>query len=503
MKNRESGILLHITSLPSSFGIGDLGPAAYRFVEFLADADQRCWQILPLNPTDLAYGNSPYHSGSAFAGNPLLISPELLVRDGLLSPEQMASPPRFPRERVDFQAVVDYKGSLLQWAFERFKEKDAPADYFAFCDENAYWLHDFALFAALKSHYRGRVWSEWPGELRDRDPEALDRALQALSGEVDREKFIQYLFFRQWRELRRTCAEKGIQIIGDLPIYVVYDSADLWVHPHLFNLDQDKRPLTAAGVPPDYFSETGQLWGNPVYRWEVMRRNGYAWWRQRISHNLALYDILRMDHFRGFVGYWEVPAGEKNAVKGRWIQAPAMDFFKHITEAFPSLPAIAEDLGTITPDVTEVMDHFGFPGMKVLLFAFGGNLGTNPYVPHNHVENCVLYTGTHDNNTVRAWFEEEAAEEDKARLFTYIGREIPSDNIHWELIRMAMMSVSRTVVFPMQDILGLGAESRMNRPSKKDGNWQWRLLPEQISPELAERLREMVRIYGRNAPADR
>lgn len=497
MNGRGSGILLHLTSLPSQFGIGDMGPWAYRFTDFLLESSQRFWQVLPLNPTDPVHGNSPYHSTSAFACNPLLISPELLVEEGLLAPGDLAPVSGFPPERVDYTAVNAHRHHLLQQAYDRFRERERTGDYDAFCGNNGNWLDDFALFVALKAHFGGRLWRDWPQDLRDRDPFALRSAREDLAEEFEKQRFLQYVFYRQWTALRQYCNEKGILLIGDIPIYVVYDSADVWTHPEWFNLDPEKRPYTVAGVPPDYFSETGQLWGNPVYRWDALMETGYDWWIQRIAHNLKLFDYLRLDHFRGFVGYWEVPADEKDAVRGVWREAPAMDFFQKLTEHFPSLPLIAEDLGVITPDVRAVMDHFRFPGMKILLFAFGSDLPVNPYAPHNHVRNCVVYTGTHDNNTARAWFEKETTPEDKGRLMRYLGREVTGEDVHLDLIRLAMMSVADRVIFPMQDLLGLGEAARMNRPARRDGNWQWRILPEQLSPDLAGRLMEMTEIYGR------
>ena len=494
---RGSGILLHITSLPSPYGIGDLGPWAYRFVDFLAETNQSYWQILPLTPTDSAHGNSPYHSISAFASNPLLISPDFMVRDGFLAKADMKPLPNCPKGQVDYNAVTAYKQRLFCLAYERFKTTKNTDEYERFCSENSHWLEDFARFAAFKAHLHGKVWSEWPQGARDRQPEALQSATDELYEGVEKERFLQYVIFKQWSSLKNYCNQKGIQVIGDIPIYVTYDSADVWTHPELFKLDNEKRPYAVAGVPPDYFSETGQLWGNPVYRWDILKEKGYGWWVQRMKHNLKLFDFVRVDHFRGFIAYWEVPATEKTATNGMWVEAPALDFLNHLTRKFPNLPIIAEDLGVITPDVREIMRHFELPGMKVLLFAFGEDLPTNPYIPHNLVKNCVLYTGTHDNNTVRGWFEEEATPGEKRRMFHYLGREVPVEELHWELIRLAMMSVTNIVIFPMQDILGLGGESRMNRPATAEGNWQWRLLPEQLTNPLAERLLEMTEIYGR------
>jgi 4-alpha-glucanotransferase len=498
MRRRGSGILLHLTSLPSPFGIGDMGPWAYRFIDFLAETQQSFWQILPLNPTEPIHYHSPYHSISAFAGNPLLISPVFLLQDDLLLQSDLESVPEFPLERVDYQQVLDYKAGLWSRAFGRFQSKGMKDEYERFCLEHSPWLDNFALFTALKTHFGGQVWSEWPQGLRDRDAEALQAARRELADAVQMTKFLQFVFFKQWTLLKNHGNQNGIQIIGDIPIYVDYDSSDLWVHPELFKLDDSKKPYVAAGVPPDYFSATGQLWGNPLYRWEEMKANGYTWWIQRIAHNLKLFDLVRIDHFRGLVAYWEVPATEITAVHGQWVEAPAMDFFKQLAKKFPHLPIIAEDLGTITPDVREVMNHFELTGMKVLLFAFGDDLATNPYLPHNLPRNCVAYTGTHDNNTIKGWFEKEATAEDKKRLFRYLGREVPVQELPQELIRLLMMSVANTVIFPLQDILGLGEEARMNCPSTQEGNWECRLLPDWPTPPVGDRLREMTEIYGRS-----
>jgi 4-alpha-glucanotransferase len=499
LNQRGSGILLHFTSLPSPFGIGDFGPWAYRFADFLAKTKQSYWQCLPLNPTDIEYGNSPYHSTSAFACNALLISPELLVQEGALTEADLEPVPAFSRNRVDFELVVSYKQKLLSLAYDRFKREGTNGEYRSFCSQHVSWLDDFALFVALKEEFRGRPWNEWPDKLRDREPEALFRAGERLSEKIQEQKFFQYLFFKQWSSLKKYCTERGIKIIGDVPIYVVHDSADVWMHPNLFNLDHEKRPLTVAGVPPDYFSKTGQLWGNPVYRWEVLKSTGYEWWTKRIAHNLNMFDVVRVDHFRGFMAYWEVPATEKIAVDGKWVEAPGMDFFSRLSAVFPDLPIIAEDLGTITPDVWATMEHFGFPGMKVLLFAFDESLPRNAYAPHNHTKNAVVYTGTHDNNTAKAWFEKEAGDQDRARLSLYVGKKITPENVHRELIRLAMMSVSDTAILSMQDLLGLGEWARMNRPAQAKGNWQWRLIPEQLTDPLTHRLLEMTELYGRNS----
>ena len=497
MKRRGSGILLHISSLPSPFGIGDLGPEAYRFIDFLADAKQSFCQLLPLNPTEPVYYNSPYHSTSAFAGNPLFISPSLLVKEGLLDKVDYEPLPDFLINKVEYQNVVDFKNILFQKAYERFKTKP-DEEYERFCVQESPWLNDFALFVALHSRFEGRAWSEWPHDLRDRKLEALHSANQELFDMVNQQKFLQYIFFKQWRALKKYCCQKNIQVIGDIPIYVQHDSVDVWSHPEFFKLDENKRPAVVAGVPPDYFSKTGQRWGNPVYNWDVLRQKGYDWWITRIACNIKLFDFIRIDHFRGFKGYWEIPAEEKTAVNGRWVEAPAMDFFTQLAKKVAYLPIIAEDLGIITPDVSEVMNYFEFPGMKILLFAFGQDLPTHPYIPHNLPHNCVAYTGTHDNNTIRGWFNKEVTGEDKKRLFRYLGRDVTPDELNWEMIRLLMMSPANTIIIPAQDILGLGEEARMNKPATLTGNWEWRLLPDQLTPALAKRVRELTEIYGRS-----
>lgn len=498
MQTRRSGILLHITSLPSHYGIGDFGPEAYRFVDFLAASGQSVWQVLPLEPTSSFCGNSPYCSHSAFAGNPLLISPDLLVQEGFLDRSDVADRAVFDDERVDFDRVYPLKYRLLQKAFEKFAgRQEMDYEFNRFCEANADWLDDYALFISCKRNFHGAEWNDWPVELRDRHEPALQEWQGKLSREVFTAKFFQYLFARQWTALRKYCRDKNIQIMGDIPIYVSLDSADVWAHPQIFKLNEDKRPIFVAGVPPDYFSSTGQLWGNPVYNWDVLQSRRYDWWIKRIEHNLDLFDMIRLDHFRGFVGYWEVPAGESTAVSGAWMAVPARDFFDTLLRRFPYLPVIAEDLGTITPDVRETMLAYGFAGMKLLLFAFGDDLATNPYVLHNHTQNSVVYTGTHDNNTVKGWFAKEASESDKDRLYRYLGRSVDEENIHWELVRLAMMSVAATAIIPMQDVLGLGENARMNLPAAVHGNWSWRLKGALLTGEWEQRLLEMTRTYGR------
>ena len=498
MSRRGSGILLHITSLPSPYGVGDLGSASYDFVDFLAQTQQSYWQILPLNAINSAYDISPYHTVSAFACNVYLISPEVMVRDGLLAGGDLKPRPDFPAGCVDYESVIEYKNRLFQKAFEHYRKgKIQDERYKKFCTENSSWLEDFALFMALKKHFRGKAWSDWPVEIKNRNPEAVQSAIRELDSKIEREKFLQFIFDRQWRRLKTYCRKKGIQIIGDIPIYVDYDSVSCWTYPEIFKLDKKKRAQAVAGVPPDYFSRTGQLWGNPVYRWEELKEREYDWWIDRFKRSLKLCDILRLDHFCGFVRYWEVSAGRKTAIKGKWKKVPVYDFFTHLKKKFPRFPIIAEDLGFITPEVKDIMLHFDIPGMKVLLFAFGRDDPRHPYLPHNYEENCVVYTGTHDNNTVRGWFESEAKPREKTRVFRYLDRNVKKQEIHWEFVKLAMMSKANTAIVPVQDILGLGEEARMNLPATKEGNWRWRLLPEQVTSSLARKLLEITQISGR------
>ena len=494
---RGSGILLHIISLPSRFGIGDIGPSARKFIDFLEEAGQTYWQVLPLNPTSDGEKNSPYSSSSAFAGNIKLISPELLVRDNYIPPESIANLPSFPANRIDYEAAMAIKSELLNQAYDNFKDRHDKIGFEKFCAESAYWLDDFALFVAFKEHFNELSWGDWRLELRDREPKALAGYSEKLRERIEKEKFWQYIFFAQWTELKDYAHTHGIEIVGDLPIYMSHQSSDVWAHPELFKLDEQKKPAFVSGVPPDYFSKTGQLWGNPVYNWERIKETGFDWWIHRVRHNLNLCDLLRIDHFRGLIGYWEVPAGEKTAINGKWVAAPGMEFFSTLKNYFSSLPIIAEDLGTITSDVKELMAKFEIPGMKVLLFAFGGDLAENPYVPHNHIKNCLIYTGTHDNNTIKGWYDNDASEFEKTNLAKYLGWEPDSDNIHWILIRMAMMSVADMVLIPMQDILGLGSEARLNKPSTIQGNWLWRLDEAELTSVIAKKLWDISEIYNR------
>jgi len=500
---RRSGILLPLFSLPSGFGIGDLGSEAYRFADFLAAAGQGIWQVLPLHPTDPIHGHAPYSSASAFAGNPLLVSPERLLREGLLHESDLDDRSSFPAGRVDYPGATAFKERLLGLAWRRFKRRSSrmtEPEWELFCREHASWLDDYALFRALKARFGGAPWHLWPRPLRDRQTEALRAAGEELTEAVSREKFLQYLFFIQWRDLKRYCNDLGIQIVADMPIYINHDSADVWTHPDLFQLDRRKKPAFVAGVPPDYFSKTGQLWGNPLYRWERLKKTGYAWMLARIGQELKWADWVRIDHFRGFVNYWAVPAGSPTAVNGRWVEAPAVDFFGKLFGRFPRPPVLCENLGSNTPEIAQVIDCFEFPGMRVLLFAFDTDPSQNPHAPHNVGERNVLYTGTHDNNTILGWFEREATSRAKRNLARYLGRRISPKRLHWDMIRLAMASPAGIAVFPAQDLLGLGQEARINRPGTVEGNWIWRLLPGQLTPTLGRRLREMARLYGREAP---
>lgn len=495
---RSSGILLHITSLPSPYGIGDLGAGAYKFADFLAEAGQSLWQILPLSLTCRSYGNSPYSSYSAFAGNPLLISPDQMVEDGILSKADIDCHPVFPEDKVNYSAVTEYKNKILGSAFEKNKEKlSEESEFEKFCFDHSHWLDDYALFIALKKNFNGSVWNKWPNDLRDRCKDAILEWQGKLRESILMEKYFQFIFYKQWHSLKNYCDSKNIRIIGDIPIYVNYDSSDVWASPEIFKLDENKGLVFVTGVPPDYFSTTGQLWGHPVYNWDILKETNYSWWVKRIEHNMQLFHMFRLDHFRGFVGYWEIPANEETAINGKWVEAPATDFFNTLLKHFNKLPIIAEDLGAITPDVREAMDRFGFPGMRVLIFAFGEDISTNPYAPHNYIKNCVVYTGTHDNNTLRGWFKNETNTEDKKRIFEYIGREVSAKDIHLELIRAAMGSVANMAIIPMQDILGLDEKARTNIPASSKGNWEWRLLPEQLTPILTKKISELTRIYGR------
>lgn len=499
MSKRASGILMHITSLPSRFGIGDMGPEAYRFADFLRDSSQSYWQVLPLNPTDLSFGNSPYSGPSSYAGNPLLISPELMMEAGYLSADDLSIKPFPGRGKVDYSLVSEYKTALFFRAFAN-AASSLPVDrgFNEFARENEDWLDDYALYASVKRILGSGTWREFPAELRDRDGESLDAWREKAGSEILYHKFLQYIFFSQWNSLKSYVRERGIRFIGDIAYYINYDSSEVWSSPGLFKLNEDKKPGFVAGVPPDYFSKTGQLWGNPVYDWEAIKERGYEWWIRRIGHNLKLFDSLRLDHFRGFVSYWEVKAGKKTALDGKWVSLDAESFFDTLFSHFDKSRFIAEDLGYITPDVKEIIKKYGLPGMKILLFAFGNDFPYGDYLPKNFSSgNCVVYTGTHDNNTVMGWWKKDAGSAEKHRFFKYIGKVIDEGDINREFIRLAMMSIADTAIFPMQDLLGLGAGAKMNRPSTKSGNWEWRLRHGYYRSELINKLTEITRASDR------
>ena len=542
---RASGILLHPTSLPGRFGIGDLGAAAYDFVDFLARSGQSLWQIMPLGPS--GYGDSPYSSFSAFAGNTLLISPERLVKDGLLTEEDIKETPDFPGNRADYGKVTEYKRALLNKAYENFKaaeDAEMRGQYDGFLQFAASWLDDYALFSALKDEHKGASWHTWQQGLVKRTQGALDRARATFRDRIEAHKFFQFVFFKQWLELKSYCAQKRVKLVGDMPIFVAHNSADVWARPEFFKLNEDGSPKVVAGVPPDDFSETGQLWGNPIYDWERMRADGFKWWIERLRATFLLVDIVRIDHFRGFAAYWEVPAEHETAERGQWVNAPGKELFTAVKRALGEIPVMAEDLGTITPDVYALRDEFNFPGMRVLQFAFGGD-ASNPHLPHNYVSHAVAYTGTHDNDTVVGWFEsrsvaepdeqetagkdsaqknsgakgaekkgsaseslkeKESAADDKAQEAEQLKREreyclkyLGSDGteIHWDFIRAAYASVADTAIIQLQDALGLDSSARMNLPASTEGNWAWRFAEGALTDELSARLKEMSEVYGR------
>ncbi len=494
---RAAGVLLPVTSLPSRFGIGDLGRNAYHFIDFLYNAGQSLWQVLPLHPTSSVLGNSPYSSSSAFAGNPLLISPEGLVELGWFAESDLDDIPDFPETEVIYERVYEYKYSLLDRAYQRFREHTEREEFHAFCHEHSFWLDDYACYLAIKKVYQGQAWYDWPEALRDRQTNALDSVRRDQAEEIERQKFYQFVFYSQWSQVKDYANSRSVVLVGDTPIYVHGDSADTWSNQTIFKLGDDGRPTLVSGVPPDYFSKTGQLWGNPVYDWATLEKTGFKWWLTRLAHMLNLYNTIRIDHFRGLIACWEVPAGEKTAVNGQWTPVPHRELFQAIRERFNEAPIIAEDLGTITEDVREALREYGYPGMKILQFAFGNDDSEHPYLPHNYPVNCIVYTGTHDNNTVRGWFDSEARPEDRRRMVRYLGHDVEAGRVHWELARLAFASVARWAILPMQDVLGLGRESRINRPATATGNWKWRLTSHQLQPQTASDLKELTKIYGR------
>jgi 4-alpha-glucanotransferase len=510
---RSSGILLHPTSLPSPFGIGDLGPAAYEFADFLASAGQSIWQMLPLGPT--GYGDSPYQCFSAFAGNPTLISLARLVDEGLLDSRDLDDLPQFSVEQVEFEAVNQFKQAKLRKAFEEF-QRGAPEhrkqEFAHFVEAESEWLADYALFFALKDKFDGVAWPKWDHEFVSRESAALQRAREELASQIAEQEFLQFVFFEQWKSLKEYCGKRKIRMMGDLPIYVAHDSADVWAHPEYFHLDHHGNATKIAGVPPDYFSATGQLWGNPIYRWERIAADGYSWWIKRFRASFQMFDMLRVDHFRGFEAYWEVPGGEKTAQNGKWRKGPGAELFAVAEAKLGHLPILAENLGVITPEVEAIRERFGFPGMAILQFAFGNDPQGPSFRPHNYPRNIVAYTGTHDNDTVIGWWTSKPGEgsirsaEDirKEREFTraYLGWDdnhfhFAATEINWIFMRTLMASVADTVIFPLQDVLGAGGRARMNVPGTATGNWRWRFRGEQLSVEIADWLQKMASIYDR------
>jgi 4-alpha-glucanotransferase len=498
--SRLSGILLHPTSFPSRFGIGDLGHEAYRFVDFLAHTHQKLWQILPLGPT--GFGNSPYMCYSAMAGNPMLISPEYFKEDGLLQEEDFAHLPEFPLDWIEFEQVIAVKTALLEKACQNFQVKiedssESQEAFETFCQDKASWLDDYVLYMALKDDLEGKPWYEWDEALVDREKSALKEAKERLKERIFYHQFTQFQFFQQWNALKSYANENHVEIIGDIPIYVAHDSADVWANRDNFLIDPETgQPELMAGVPPDYFSETGQLWGNPVYDWEYLEKTGFKWWIDRFQTMLDYVDWIRIDHFRGFESFWAVPEGEETAINGTWMPTPGEAFFEKLEQTLGKLPVLAEDLGIITPEVEALRDKFGFPGMKVLHFAFGSDPG-NPFLPYNVPRNCLIYTGTHDNNTTLGWFENDLPDWECDRVVNYLGH-LSSDGIHWDLIRLALSSVANWAIMPMQDLLGLDQRARMNTPGKAEGNWSWRYRPDSISEWLCDRLQLLTQLYGRS-----
>jgi len=493
---RCSGILLHPTSLPGGYGVGDLGDDAYRFVDLLVAMRQQLWQVLPLGPT--AYGDSPYQCFSTFAGNPILISPDRLLAEGLLTPSDLRDQPRFPVDRVSFSEVMAYKRRLFARAADRFAASAQRTEFEAFCHAHASWLDDFALFMALKDAQGGVKWTRWPADLVRREPAALARARRDLAEAVRMWQIIQFFFFRQWQALTAYAHAHGVRLFGDVPIFVADDSADVWAHPELFFLDKQGEPTVVAGVPPDAFSKTGQLWGNPLYRWKAMEAEGFSWWVERIRRTLALVDIVRIDHFIGFVNYWEIKAGQKTAERGRWRPGPGAKILHAFERALGGqLPVVAEDLGLVTTEVEALRNEFKLLGMKVLQFAFGGD-ADNPYLPHNYAPDCVAYSGTHDNNTTVGWFQ-SASPSERSHVQRYLARS--GEDIAYDFIRAVMESVAETVVVPLQDVLVLGSEARMNVPGRPDGNWAWRFRWEMVNDWHISRMRDLATLYGRHPAA--
>lgn len=491
---RASGILLPVASLPSKYGIGAFSKSAYKFIDQLRMAGQKYWQILPIGPT--GFGDSPYQLFSTFAGNPYFIDLEKLTEEGLLTTEEceecdFGDDPRY----IDYGKLYKYRFALLRKAYQR-SNIDKNIKFYEFASENAYWLDDYALYMAIKDHFGGKSFIEWEEDIRLRKPEGLKKYKEKLKDDIEYHKFIQFLFSSQWSSLKTYANNNGIKIIGDIPIYVAFDSADTWANPELFQLDEDCNPIAVAGCPPDAFAPTGQLWGNPLYNWGYHKKTGYEWWIKRIAYSFKLYDVVRIDHFKGFDEYYSIPFGEKTAVNGHWEKGPGYDFFEALERQLGKLNIIAEDLGFITESTRKLLEKTRYPGMKVLEFAFDSREESD-YLPHNYDRNCVVYTGTHDNDTIKGWFN-SIPQEDRNFALRYLNNDgKDSDNIHWEFIRLAMQSVADICIIPIQDYLGLGSEGRINIPSTVGSNWRWRLLEGEITDELLMKIKEITLLYGR------
>jgi 4-alpha-glucanotransferase len=506
---RSAGVLLHPTSLPGVHGIGDLGPQALRFAAYLHEAGIKIWQVLPLNPT--GYGDSPYQSLSAFAGNPLLISLETLAAEGWLDQQSLQSTPNFPEGRVDFSLVIPWKFERLIRAASKFfasATAEQKKEFESFAEQNRAWLDDCALFMAAKDEHQGRVWTSWEPALAARQPAAMVQWREKLSSEIAAYKFWQFKFFEQWNAIRKDCARRGIRIMGDIPIYAAHDSADVWANPEMFWLDEKGNPLKVSGVPPDYFSATGQLWGNPIYRWDAMKATGYGWWIERVRASLKMFDMVRLDHFRGFEAYWEIPAGDPTAENGKWVKGPGAELFQVLTDALGQLPIVAENLGVITPEVEAIREKFGYPGMAILQFAFSTDPQAPTFRPHNYERQLVAYTGGHDNDTMFGWWRSGVAQSTRsqadvkkeyadAQNYLSVTSEDLDREVNWIFIREVMKSVADTVLFPMQDVLGLGSEARMNTPGTLGGNWTWRLSDNALHEADQRRLKLFAEIYQR------
>lgn len=498
LTQRSSGLILHPTSLPSRGGIGDLGPAAYDFVDWLAAAEQTLWQVLPLGPVGL--GNSPYSCTSAFAGNVLMISLERLAQRGLLDPSKLEGVPDGVSP-VDYELVRSTKLPLLREAAKKFLSTATGAPrkrYEDFSRDNYWWLEDYVMFSTLRERFGDQPWNSWPHDIVHRKPETITKLRKELHDQLEVERFLQFTFFLQWSALRSYCAERGIRVIGDVAIFVSYDCADVWTHPEIFRLKEDLSPEVVAGVPPDAFSETGQLWGNPLYDWGALKARGYNWWIKRLRWATETCDIMRLDHFRGFEAYWEIPADQPTAIHGHWEPGPNAELFAALRKELGKLPFIAEDLGYITREVAELRQSLDIPGMKVMQFGFG-DLGAHIYLPHSFEQNCVVYTGTHDNDTTVGWWNSSATEEEKELAAAYLGIGEDGDGVSWAFIRGAMTSVAILALFPVQDVLGLGSEARMNVPSQTIGNWSWRLQAGALTPELAAKLATLSDVTDRVA----